>query len=103
LDIGGALRNVLQRVSGQDELILLGLGDFDFDTLVHGYSSDNLLANEISDLDLKQTGLGVLLHVDVDGEMGVHVLHLVLEALGNTDDQVLDDRSDGTEGGDILS
>jgi hypothetical protein len=35
--------------------------------------------------------------------MGVDVSHLVLEALGDTNDQVLDDGSDGTQGGDILA
>lgn len=47
--------------------------------------------------------LGVLLDVDVDGEMGIDVSHLVLEALGDTDDQVVDERSDGSESGDILA
>lgn len=35
--------------------------------------------------------------------MCVDVSHLVLEALGDTDDQVVDERSDGTEGSDILA
>lgn len=35
--------------------------------------------------------------------MGVDVAHLVLEALGDTDNHVVDDRSDGTQGGDILT
>jgi len=70
---------------------------------VHGNPSDNLLANEVSDLDLEQTSLLVLVQVDVDGKMGVDVSHLVLEALGNAGDQVLDERSDGTEGGNIFT
>lgn len=56
----------------------------------------------IPDLDLKDT-VGVLVQVDVDGEMGVDVSHLVLEALGNTNDQVVHDSADGTESGDILA
>lgn len=35
--------------------------------------------------------------------MCVNVSHLVLEALGDTDDQVVDDCSDGTESGDVLA
>jgi len=35
--------------------------------------------------------------------MGVDVTHLVLEALGDTDDQVVDERPDGAEGSDVLA
>lgn len=90
---------------------------------MHCDSSDDLLANEVSviqsalvlnlparillcsipDLDLKQTGLAVLLQVDVDGEMGVDVSHLVLEALGDTSDHVLDDGADSAKAGDLLA
>jgi hypothetical protein len=35
--------------------------------------------------------------------MGVDVAHLVLEALGNTNDHVVDEGADGTESGDILT
>jgi hypothetical protein len=58
---------------------------------------------DIPDLNLKQTGLGVLLDVDVNGEMCVDVSHLVLEALRDTDDQVVDESADCAEGGDVLS
>lgn len=94
LDIGGALGHVLERVAKQDHLVLLVLGDLDLDAGLHDYPSDNLLADEVSDLDLPQIGLAVLLDVDVDGEMGVDVAHLVLEALGDTDDQVVDEGAD---------
>lgn len=57
----------------------------------------------IPDLDLVQASLCVLIHVDVDGEMCVDVAHLVLEALGDTDDQVVDDRAYCTESGDIFA
>lgn len=56
----------------------------------------------IPDLDLVDT-VAVFVQVDVDGEMGVDVTHLVLEALGDTNDQVVHDGADGTEGGDILA
>ena len=61
------------------------------------------MQDNIPDLNLKQTGLAVLVHVDVDGEMCVDVSHLVPEALGDTNDQVVDEGSDGSEGCDVLS
>lgn len=103
LDIGGALGDVLERVAGEDELVLLGGGDSDLNTLGHGHAVDDLLANEVADLNLEEAGLLVLLKVDVDGKMGVDVAHLVLEALGDTDDHVVDDGADGAQSGDILA
>lgn len=50
-----------------------------------------------------KTGLVVLLNVDVDGKVSVDVAHLVLEAPGNTDDHVVDDRTDGAQGSDTLA
>lgn len=61
-----------------------------------------MFESHIPDLDLVDT-LGVLVQVDVDGEMGIDVSHLVLEALGDADNQVVHDGSDGTEGGDVLA
>ena len=61
------------------------------------------MQDNIPDLNLKQTSLAVLVHVDVDGEMCVDVSHLVPEALGDTNDQVVDEGSDGSEGCDVLS
>lgn len=43
------------------------------------------------------------LDVDVDGEMGVDVTHLVLEAAGNTDHEVVDDGADGAESSNTLA
>jgi hypothetical protein len=97
------LRNVLERVTREDELILLGGGSLNINTGVHDNSADELLADEVSDLNLVQVGLGVLGDVDVDGEMGVDVSHLVLETLGDTNDQVVDEGSDSSEGSDILA
>jgi hypothetical protein len=57
----------------------------------------------IPDLNVILASLGVLLNVDVDGKVSVHVTHLVLEALGDTDDQVVDNGADGTEGSDTLA
>ena len=57
----------------------------------------------LPDLDLLSTSLRVLFNVDIDGEMSVHVTHLVLVSLGDTGDQVLDERLDSAEGSNILS
>ena len=55
----------------------------------------------IPDLNLKVAGVVVLLDVDVDREMCVHVAHLVLVAFCDTNDNVLDNAahcSDGCDG-----
>lgn len=70
---------------------------------MHDDLADDLLANEVADLDDEVAGLGILLNVDVDREMGVDVTHLVLEALGDTDDHVVDQGADGAEGGNVLA
>jgi hypothetical protein len=90
-------------VSGEQKLILLVLRCLDVDTGPHDHPAHKLLANEVPDLNLKLVGLLVLLDVDVDGEMGVDVAHLVLVALGDTDDQVVDEGADGAEGSDALA
>jgi hypothetical protein len=48
------------------------------------------LVRYIPDFDLKQTSLLVLLNVDIDGEMGVDISHLVSVSLRNTNDHVID-------------
>lgn len=57
----------------------------------------------IPDLDLVQASLSVLVYVDVDWEMCIDVSHLVLVALGDTNDQVVDESADRSESGDVLS
>lgn len=56
----------------------------------------------IPDLNLVQASLRVLVDIDVDGEMCVDISHLVLVALGNADDQVVDERADCAEGRNVL-
>lgn len=103
LDVGGTLGDTLQGVTGELELILnVGRGE-DLNTGLGSDAADVLLTEEVTDLNLSAVGLGVLLDVDVDGEMGVDVTHLVQEAAGDTDDQVVDDGADGTEGSDTLA
>jgi hypothetical protein len=58
---------------------------------------------DVPDLNLVQASLSVLVNVNVDWEMCVDVSHLVFEALGDTDDQVVDECADGSEGSDVLS
>jgi hypothetical protein len=57
----------------------------------------------IPDLNFIQASLGVLVDIYVDGKMCVDVSHLVLEALGDTNDQVVDESADCAEGSDVLS
>jgi hypothetical protein len=47
LDVCRALGNTLQRVAADDQLVLLRLGDLDFDTGLHHHSLDDLLADEV--------------------------------------------------------
>ena len=56
----------------------------------------------IPDLNIVAAGLRVLLQVQVDGEMGVDVTELVEVALGDTGDEVAEDRPHGAESGDVL-
>ena len=43
-----------------------------------------------------------MLHLDVGREVSVHHLHAVLEALGDTNDHVLDVGAGGLDGGKLL-
>lgn len=80
LDVCGALGDLLEIVTAEDELILLVLGSLDINTVLSNDLADDLLAQEVADLNLPEASLAVLVEVDVDGEMGVDVAHLVLEA-----------------------
>ena len=60
-------------------------------------------SSNIPNLNLVQIGLLVLLNIDIDGEMGVDISHLVLEAFCNADDEVVDECSDRSEGSDALA
>lgn len=57
----------------------------------------------IPDLNLEEAGLLVLVDVDVDWKVCIDVAHLVLVALGDTDDHVVDESADGAEGSDTLA
>lgn len=78
---------------------LLGGRLADGNTLKHGDVTNNLLSEEVADLD----SILLLVDDDVDGEMGVNKTHLVLEAVGDALDEVLDARADGAEASDVLA
>lgn len=48
LDVGSALRDILNRVTAEDQLILLVLGNLDIDTGAHDHPPDDLLADEVA-------------------------------------------------------
>ena len=123
LDIGSTLRNTLKGVSENLELILDIGGSNNLNTRVGRHTANVLLAQKvpiekrplafnkacfftdigIPDLNIEKTSLTVLLNVHVDGKVSVDVTHLVLEAPGNTNDQVVDDSADRTEGSNTLT
>lgn len=47
LDVGGGLRDILEVVTGQFDLVLLVLGGDDLNTRAHRYAADELLAQEV--------------------------------------------------------
>lgn len=49
LDIGCTLRNILQRVSSENQLVFLAFRYLYINALMHHNPPDNLLANEIPD------------------------------------------------------
>ena len=59
--------------------------------------------HNVPNVDLKKPGLGVLLDVDVDGEMGVDVSHLVPETFGHTNDQIVEDSLDCSQRSHVLT
>jgi len=91
-------RDVLDRVSSENELVLDIGGLLALHTLKHRDGANALLAEEVTDLHESST----LLKVDVDGEMGVHKTHLVLETLGYTSDHILDVGAGGADARELL-
>ena len=99
LDISSGLGDSLDGVTRNDKLVLLGRRDLDGNTLSDLDVTDTLLTQEVSDLN----DLTVVDDVDVDGEMRVDVSHLVLVTLGDTSDQVSNERLDSSESSNVLS
>jgi len=86
LDRRGGLGDVLDVVALKDKLVLLRLGLADGNAVKHVDVPHELLAQEVSDLDLA----AVVLNDAVDREMRIDRAHLVAEALGNTSNHVRD-------------
>jgi hypothetical protein len=98
LDEGCGLRDCLDGVSGDDELVLLFLAVLALDSIVHANAADEFLAQEVTDFDQAAS----LRDGAIDGEMSVDSAHLVLVAVGDALDQVLDVRADSAHGGQLL-
>lgn len=114
---GRASANSLNIVAREHKLVLDILAPHDRDTSVKVDGTNNLegdsrqtvakvdrdlanlLAKEVADEHL----LSVTFEADVDGEMGVDQAHLVLEALGDTGNHVLDVRGDCADTGVALA
>lgn len=90
--------------AGQGDLGDVNTGDFDLvldivgsdvgDAVQKGDTSHLLLTQEVADLN---DVLAVVLDAGhVDRKVGIAEAHLVLEALGDTNDHVLDVRADGS-------
>ena len=47
------------------------------------------MIRDVPNVDLVQTGLGVLLDIDVDGKMSIDISHFIFEPARDTDDEVV--------------
>ena len=77
LDQGSGLRDCLDGVSMNNQLVLLGLGVLDHDAIVHPHTTDEFLSQEVSHFDQSAAlgdGAG-------DGEMSIDGSHLVFVSL----------------------
>jgi hypothetical protein len=93
------LRDSIEIVTSDDQLILLGSRDLNIDTLQHLDTESDLLSQEVTDLNF----LTIIVNNNVDGKMGIYVAHLVLETLGDTSDHVVDDGADSTDASNVLA
>ena len=104
-DLGGVvdhsrgLGDLFDVVAGEDDLILDLGGAVDLDPREHLDDALELLAKEVVDVDL----LLVIGNEAVDGEVSIDKAHLVLVALGDAGDHVLDVSGDGADRGDGLA
>jgi len=99
VDHGSGLRDSVDVVAGKNDLILNLLGAVDGNAREHLNNTDELLAKEVVDADL----LPVITDTTVDGEVSVYEAHLVLVALGDTDDHVLEVTGDSADASDSLT
>lgn len=101
IDVGSVLGDSFQRVTSDDQLILLGCGLLHGNTIKNLHVSNLLFTQEVSDLHVLLTVN--LNKVHVDREMGIDISHLVLVALGDTSDQVSNQRLDSSQSSNVLS
>jgi len=99
VDHSSRLGDSVDVVASEDDLILDLLRAVDLDTREHLDNTDELLTKEVVDADL---GL-VITDTTVDGEVSIDETHLVLVALSDTDDHVLDVTGDSADAGNSLT
>jgi hypothetical protein len=93
------LRDGIEIVTSDDQLILLGSGALNGATLQHLDTESDLLTQEVTDLNF----LTVIVDNNVDGKMGIYVTHLVFETLSDTGDHVVDNGSDSADASNVLA
>lgn len=59
--------------------------------------------SNVPNVNLKKPALRILFDIDIYGKMGIDISHLILEALRNADNQVVDEGFDGSERCNILA
>ena len=99
LDRSCRLRHQLDVVSRQDDLVLLSRRDLDRHTVQHRNTTGVLITKEVADLN----EFLIVRDVGVDGEVSIDKSHLVLKALGDSLDHVVDVRADSPDGSIVLS
>ena len=99
LEILTGTRHGFDVVALQDQFVLLR-GRVDAgDAVRHDHSSDDLLAEKVSNLHDSV----VLAGHNVDGKVSVDGTHLVQVALGDADNHVLNVRAHGADGGELFA
>ena len=101
LDVGSILRNLLDRVTRENDLILLSGGELNLNTLSNWDQSDLLVTQVVSDLDELLTIL--LNNIDIDREVRIDISHLVLVTSSDTSDHVVNKRLDSSQSSNVLS
>ena len=95
MDISANLGDDINIVTRENDLILRVLGALELDTLGDGDGTNDLLTDEVADLE------SLTLLSNGDGEVIVDELHLVEEALGDTNEHVADVSDDGADSSEV--
>ena len=101
LDVSSVLGNVFDGVTSQNNFILDVGGEFNRDTFSNWDFSDLLVTQEVSDFNELSTVF--FNNINIDREMRVNVSQLVLVTLGDTSDQVRNQRFHGSQSSNVLS